>query len=528
LKIFVLLTVVFSFLFCPGFSQEKEIREDVTVTNVEVPVRVFLKGKPVKGLKQSDFTLFEGGKKQEINGFYEVSKTIRRENMELSSERAEQYKPRYFVLVFRVTSITEELMKSLDYLFGNIFRKEDQLLVFMNNKTFFVKRVTDGKRIRSLVLQKLRDEARRASFEFEKYFQKVAASLNRSRLESQLGRDHVSGMLAKEVIVFLRDYMRIWREYKKKYLLPDLDNYYNFARFLENIRLEKWVISFYQFDKFPALKLSGKFRRHLRQLIGRLQASGVSELNASSQIISRMIGTIDKELKFTDDFPSDEISRLFLKVNTTFHSLFFSNKSGVNSQDIAFKEIFTDLENSLRSLTRMTGGELVVSNKLGISLEKVVDTEDCYYMITYSPENPKKKEKIKVSLSNKDYKILYDNNIRADYIEDYLKRKESEVSFIAIEKGSFEKKQLGFRIAGITHRKTEGKVTGRVRVHLLVKGIAGQKIYDKSRDLTTKRKEIDLNIGMNWLKPGEYDLTIDVTDILSGRSAFEYLKIKVK
>jgi len=526
-SIVVLIVFLYAFLG-HSFSQEKEIREDMTVTNVEVPVRVFLKGKPVKGLKQSDFALFERGKKQEINGFYEVSRVIERESVQLASEREENYQPRYFVLVFRITSVPGDLEKSVAYLFKDVLRTQDQLLVFMNNKTVFFKDLKQKEQMQTLLMDRLREQAMIEKFRFEKYFLKVVGSLDQARLQSQLELDRMdSRMVAKSSRLFLKNYLRIWREYKRRYLVPDIDTYYNFSKFLEKIALEKWVISFYQFEKFPELKLSGKFRRELRNLIGDMMGSAESENLAIGQILSQQINTIDRELKVAEDFPSEEISRLFSKVNVTFHSMFFTSYNDINSQDLSFKEISTDIENSLRKLTRLTGGELIVSNKLKKSLEDVVRQEDTYYMLTYSPESEVKRGKIKVVVENKEYKIQYDNNIHADYISEYLKKRESEVTFVKLKDIGFFGKELSFRVTDIM-RKDSGSVSeGSVKVHIVVKTPENKSVYDQSKIVRTKKGDLSIDIKMDWLKPGEYDLTIDVSDILSSRSAFEYLKIKV-
>ncbi|MCK4825345.1 hypothetical protein KA005_56885, partial [bacterium] len=51
-------------------------QEKVTVTAVEVPVRVLLKGEVIRGLAKEDFEVFENGVKQEITQFKIVSRKI--------------------------------------------------------------------------------------------------------------------------------------------------------------------------------------------------------------------------------------------------------------------------------------------------------------------------------------------------------------------------------------------------------------------------------------------------------------------
>ncbi|HUP25660.1 MAG TPA: VWA domain-containing protein [Thermoanaerobaculia bacterium] len=50
-------------------SQRQRFQDTTTVTLVEVPVQVTVKGEPVRGLTQSDFEIFEGRKKQDIVAF---------------------------------------------------------------------------------------------------------------------------------------------------------------------------------------------------------------------------------------------------------------------------------------------------------------------------------------------------------------------------------------------------------------------------------------------------------------------------
>lgn len=79
----ILYLLVFSLFFYPGIpgnaqpqhqQSHEKIVEEVDVTNVEVAVRVFLKGEPIPGLKKEDFKLFVNGKEKGIHGFFENQK----------------------------------------------------------------------------------------------------------------------------------------------------------------------------------------------------------------------------------------------------------------------------------------------------------------------------------------------------------------------------------------------------------------------------------------------------------------------
>ena len=61
-KTFLLFSTIIIILFSKYlYDQNQEnIREEVQVINIEVPVRVYHKGEPVLNLTREDFKLFEG------------------------------------------------------------------------------------------------------------------------------------------------------------------------------------------------------------------------------------------------------------------------------------------------------------------------------------------------------------------------------------------------------------------------------------------------------------------------------------
>ncbi len=144
-------------------NDEKNVLETVDVTDFEVPVRVFLKKKLVDNLKKEDFLLYEGGKLQKINGFYITRKKIDVKADISAEEKPAEVKGRYFVLVFKITEFNDQLNKGLDYLFDNLFRKNDQLLIFVNEKTFFINNLNNLSSIREVVSKMLNDEIKHSS-----------------------------------------------------------------------------------------------------------------------------------------------------------------------------------------------------------------------------------------------------------------------------------------------------------------------------------------------------------------------------
>ena len=73
--IYLFITIFIFISYIPAQEQDKLV-EEVDVVNVMVPVRVFYKGEPVKGLKKEDFKILVNGKKTAIHGFFEKTQKI--------------------------------------------------------------------------------------------------------------------------------------------------------------------------------------------------------------------------------------------------------------------------------------------------------------------------------------------------------------------------------------------------------------------------------------------------------------------
>jgi hypothetical protein len=518
----------------PLLSQVKDDQlKEVLVTNVEVPVRVFHKGKAVTYLKKEDFKLFEDGQLKIINGFFLKKKKLKVEDIELSTNQDESKQaipPRFFVLVFRLIHYNEQLKKGVSHLFKNILRESDQILVFVNDKTLFLDNTYWKISRKDLLEQVLAEEGLKARQRLNAYFTKIQKELNRTRTEIKLerGSDNLPVTSRVDYLVkFLEHYLETWKEYKNKYLLPDLDSYYNFSHFLEKIRKEKWVINFYQIEMFPKMKETGELRQQIEQIISEMMVAR-SEDVVHSRILVSLLSQIDRELNVADDFPSDEISKLFYKVDVTFHSIFLGVRKETLSQDLEFRKISTDIENSLREITLKTGGQLVTSGNLESALHSISEKEDFYYLLTYAPEDPDKIGRIKIVLNpKKNYRVIYDSNIRANYIQEYLDKKRAQNPTVKINEISFKEKKLFLVISNFLRKKLSKREIGKLNVRVRIKNHNNEIIFDESRIILPKKELTTLTINFKWMKRGEYYVIVDIVDIFTGKTIMEFLQPEV-
>lgn len=502
IKILVISILVFN---AYSFTQER-IKETVDITNVVVPVRVYYKGELVSGLTKQDFKIYENGKLKEINVFEEIKKRIGSSEVELKAEYSEDYKPRFFVLVFRISNYNYYLKKGIDYVFENILREQDRIMVLANNSFFEEKRIGDLEIMKTRIELLLKREAKIARGLLEKY-------LNHIKLKVKMIDFKVAtGNFRDVLIIFLNDYIAFLNEYKKKFLLPDIDSFYYFSKYLEKISMEKWVINFFQIEQYPALKS-----------LNEIMLGFAFTATDQAKTINKLSMQIERELNMSDNFPSDQVAKLFYKVNTSFHTILIRNMNEFIDKDLELKDISTDIENCLRSITDATGGKLIASNDLSKTLEKISEIEDVHYLLSYVPGKIKKKRKIKVVVSNKKYKVEFDPNQFSDYITRYLKRKEKENPEIKIEDVDINYNTLYFVVKSFKRKKTNGKSTGRIKVILKMVNENEEIVFFKTRELLAVNPTMKVNIQFKGIRSGNYYAFIDVID-LSNNKRSNYTK----
>lgn len=521
---FMIVLLIFSISI---YSQEKEIKEGVTVTNIEIPVRVFLKGETVDNMKKGDFTLIINGKTRDISGFTITRKRLEEQDIELADKK-DEYPPRYFILAMSVTNFSPEIKKGVNYVLDKVMRENDALLVFINNTTRFFKNLKEKGMIREQLEKFIHDESIKAHANMVLYFKKIERESNFTKFKLLLRQ----GRTAFENPIyfindFLKNYITIWKDYKRRYLIPDVESYYKFSEHLKNIKIEKWIISFFQIEMFPEIVLSGEMSRVISALVYDWQVSDNVEEVTFARIISRQLSEVQKAMNVAEGFPTEQVTKIFTKVGATFHSVFIPSTLATFSKDMRYKQISSDLENNLRSLTKKTGGELVSSKDLEKAMDKIVKKMDIFYVLTYTPVEGEKLESVKIKVNNKKYKLSYDDNTRLEFSRaGSVPMKAAEMPDVVISDLKFKKKKLSFSMTGFVMKKKEG--TGAINVRIRINNKDGKSLFDKSKTLKTTNKKANLSLNFQWLKPGKYEILVDVKDLFTGKTGTDIIKTKVK
>ncbi len=546
---FVFLCFAFLIPAHPGqTTQEKEhepIVEKVTVTNVEVPVRVLFKGKPVDNLTKEDFKLFEGNKNMEINAFF-----IKRKKIKITrpseAAQAPALPPRTFVMAFNVTGYNKYFQAAMDHLFDKILKPTDHVIVFANDTTREYRRLENMSQIKEQIIDDLKKESNKARMRLQQYLNLVETNLKVSELKKII-RQMLSETMrkrgsledpvkkaARTLVALLQKYIRTWNQYKKQYLVPRIEQFYYFARYLEKLKTEKFVLNFYQFEFYPKIRLGSDFSMRIRQVSSVLSNTNDGVLVAQGHMINNLLNQLQSDYDLNKGFPNEEISKLFYKVDATFHSFFIKAQSPAVLDDFDYRTLSSDLENVLKSITDITGGKNITSNDLVSSLDIVTEVEDVYYILTYAPKDPQKAGKLKIKVNNRKYNVLYDNNFRADYINEYFNSLEEklDVPEIKIENFSFDRKILAFAVTDYLMKKIkeqDKEPVGVMKIRIRLVNRDNISLFDQEKVLTAQKNEMKISLGaFKNIGKGEYNFLIDAVDMFTGKEDNFHQKVKVR
>jgi hypothetical protein len=165
IRAYSILLILIVFIALAIILIAQEIQHEAIAINVEVPVRVFTKGKFVEELTIKDFEVYEDGVPQEVLALYLVKRTvIEREDTKIDTKQARKIfipeTSRTFVLMFEMMDYFPKISETLDYFFENVISSGDSLLIITPLKTYALKKELLDKTPREVVVNQLNEKLR--------------------------------------------------------------------------------------------------------------------------------------------------------------------------------------------------------------------------------------------------------------------------------------------------------------------------------------------------------------------------------
>ncbi len=473
-------------------------QESVSVTAVEIPVRVFKRGQVVKDLTREHFEIFENGIKQEITAFEVISRKI---SLPIE-ERKHRSLKRIFVLIFNVFDYSDAVGEGIDYFFTHFFQPGDQILIITENTVLNIEK---GKNLSSMI-QGLKETLKRYKVLSTGYILKAYKDLDYEgdRLLASL-RALRGGALgsnsAQGVMRFYQNYERIWKEYRQQFIEPDIGLFRSLVRRIKHLEGEKWALCFQQREMFPKLRNQGPLDFEIRQVI---EASSDDPMVTTLQ---RTIRSKQMELNRLFDvssfIPAEELRDLFMEANISFHLILFKSTRAMISKNFVLEEVSQDHEDCFRQISLSTGGSTTFSNRIVEAVQKASEAEDYHYLLVYSAkEKPADEERdIEVKVKDRSVDVICLKRILGVTIP--------PVSLANIKA---RRRSLSFSLINYKRVNIEGKMTGYANVKVTVFDENSNKIFDEEKILSLIKKETHISLNISQMEPGSYFVIIQAVD----------------
>ncbi len=340
----------------------QDLQHEVSVVNIEVPVRVFRGERFVDDLKLEDFEILEDGVPQAI----EACHLVRGAEVARSEGQAAATKPRTartIVLLFQVWSYFAEINDAVDVVFDRVILPGDSLIVLTPLKTYsMADRALDrmsGARLKEQMRSRLRQDIVAAGREYREALRLLEIAVSAPSDENLAA--------ARDFLARLEGLRRVTTK-----------DFIAFAKFLKNREGSKHVFLFYQVERLP--KLSARRQNEL--------------MSEDPSDVNMLFNLMDQDL-FKRDPASDVrvIREAFSDSSVAIQFLFLTKTPVMEfditalrpSSDIVYVEQSEDIYHTFDEIARATGGITVTSSNPAFALGRAAAAAENYYLLYYTP-----------------------------------------------------------------------------------------------------------------------------------------------
>jgi VWFA-related protein len=378
------------------FPQQEQY--EITVRNIEVPVRVFEHNQFVDSLAIQDFEIYENGIPQKIEALYLTDK-----NRIARKEELKAYSPqtsRNYSLLFQIIEYNPKLEQAIKYFFNSVLLPGDTLSLQTPNKSYFLSS--------EALSRKKKDDIAKEMLKILRKDVKIGSSAYRSQMRSLQGivREISGGVGMSDVesasdIDTQSSLGMLLRRYRQNLAkmedlrIVDQNQFIQFAAKLKNIPGQKYVYFFYEREFRPELSPSV-----MNSLISNFQGepSVIGDLQDLFQFYQRH-----------ERINAEKIIQAFTDASVCFNFLFIDRQER-SSAGIQMREQSEDFFRIFREAAKATGGITDSSTNPSNSFMNALHSAENYYILYYSPSNYKADgsyKKITVKVKKPNFQISF-------------------------------------------------------------------------------------------------------------------------
>jgi VWFA-related protein len=475
--------------------------QSVTVTSVEVPVRVLHKGELVKGLTKEDFEVYENGVRQDITGFEVISRRISPETALSPEELKIPSKPRMFILIFQIFDYNRTVEEGIDYFFQTIFRPGDRLVILAEDRALNAPQSDNVEKVSKGLKETLKTYKSYSTFSVIRAYSDL--SIEGDKLLQYL-RGQGWASWHPVVTRFYDSYQRTWNDYKRQFFTLDIDLYRSMIQRLKSLPGDKWAFCFEQRQMFPKLRKQGPLEIELRTLLD-------NQTQPQDQVLAQQIRTMQLALQTSMDivrqFPGERLRELFMQAGITFHHIMMKSPRVLESQDFELTDVGQDYEDCFRRISVATGGAAVFSNKVAEAIQEASVKEDYRYLVAYSPADPSglKERKIDVKVKRQGVDVVS--------LKQYVAPGSTLISIADFKAGQ---KAIKFGLKNYARITKGGKTSGSAAVRIVIFDDKSKQVFADGKTLELVKDETNISLNFPQLASGSYFIIIDVLDRTTG------------
>ena len=384
------------FLACSLIAQVEQ--HEVSVINIEVPVRVFAGGNFVDNLTLQDFELYEDGKLQKLEALYCINKNkIERTDLQKAFIPSTG---RHFYLIFQLTEYNSKINEAIAYLFEQVLLPEDMLTIMTAANIYSLTPEARQRFSREKITKELTGIIRKDTTISESQYRSMLRDLQRLvrgisgsqstlSFDSQASVDNTMGigMQMDRYLETLQGLENLRQLEGKKFL--------SLASSLKRTQGQKNIFFFYQREFRP--EIPGNILSNMMTLY-QDQPNIQARIQDLFQVYHRNVS-----------IKPEPIMQAFADASILFNFIFM-DKRPESSFGVTMREQSEDVFKILSQVAYASGGIVDSSTNPAKGFENATRASQRYYILYYSPVNftkdgSFKKIEVKVKDKEKDYKI---------------------------------------------------------------------------------------------------------------------------
>jgi hypothetical protein len=397
------------------FSQQ--IKEEASVINIEVPVRVFSGKTFIENLTIDDFEVLENGVPQNIEAVYFVKKRA----VERSQEK-KRFSPktsRNFFLFFELSKYDPKIGDAIYYFVHNVLSPGDDLTFVTSMNTYRMKNiafeVTSPDEVAKQLIAKVKKDTMTGNSEYQHMISEISGIAQSLSIQMAQGRTSVLGQDQIVLEGFSAPTSNIsssgqfeGRSLEEQFTIYEnhifkLDNLrrmnqaklVNFAKYMKYKDGQKYVTIFYQKEFIPQLDP--------------VLLSQTLSLYQDSPVIHQTITNVIEFYRREVPIDTELVKQTYADCSISIHFLYLTTPPD-HEYGVYMADHSEDIYSAFREMAIATGGFIDSSSRADLLFKSAVEASENYYLLYYSPSSyitDGHFKEIQVNVKDKNYRIFH-------------------------------------------------------------------------------------------------------------------------